>query len=66
MCKSPLYVAGAIFGLASLVHLYRLYSHFNVIVGTTEIPLWVNVIGAIVSAGLSYWMFSSACSKCTK
>lgn len=66
MSKAPLYTAGSIFALVALIHLYRLYSHFNIVVGTTEIPYWVNVIGVIVAGGLSYWMFSSACSKCSK
>lgn len=66
MPKTPLYVAGTIFGLIALIHLYRLYSHFNIVIGTTEIPSWANVIGAIVAGGLSYWMFYSACSKCCK
>ena len=66
MSKTPLYVAGTIFGLVALVHLYRLYSHFSIIIGTTEVPSWVSVVGVIVAGGLSYWMFSSACSKCCK
>lgn len=66
MSKTPLYVAGTVFGLVALVHLYRLYSHFNLMIGTTEVPYWANFVGAIVAGGLSYWMFSSACSKCCK
>lgn len=66
MSKAPLYAAGTIFGLVALIHLYRLYTHFNVIVGTTVVPTWVNIVGAIIAGGLSYWMFSSACSKCNK
>jgi hypothetical protein len=66
MSKAPLYVAGTIFGLIALIHLYRLYSHFSIIIGTTEVPSWVNVVAAVVAGGLSYWMFSSACPKCCK
>lgn len=66
MSKAPLYVAGTIFGLVALVHLYRLYSHFNLVIGTTEVPLAVNVVGAIVFGALSLWMFSAACPKCCK
>ena len=40
MSKTPLYVAGTVFGLVALVHLYRLYSHFNLMIGTTEVPYW--------------------------
>lgn len=63
MSKAPLYVAGTVFGFVALVHLYRLYSHFNLVIGTTEVPTWANVVAVIVTGSLSYWMFSSACSK---
>lgn len=66
MSKAPLYAAGTVFALFALIHLYRLYSHFSIVIGATEVPYWVNIIGAIVGAALSYWMFSSACSKCCK
>lgn len=66
MSKAPLYVAGTIFGLVALVHLYRLFSHFSIIVGTTEIPFWVNIVGVLVFGALSYWMFASTCTKCCK
>jgi hypothetical protein len=68
MNRAPLLVAGTIFGLVALIHVYRLYSHFNVVFGTTEIPNWASVVAAIVAGGLSWWMFSSACccKKCDK
>lgn len=66
MSKTPLYVAGTIFGLVALIHLYRLYSHFNLVIGSTEVPFSINVIGAIVFGLLSLWMFWSACPKCCK
>lgn len=56
----PLIVAGVVFALMALIHLARLYFQFPIIVGTTLIPLWVNILGLVVAAGLSYWMFSSA------
>lgn len=65
MFKAPLYVAGIIFGLVALIHLYRIFNHFNIIIGTVEVPVWINFIGVIVAGGLSIWMFTSArCSKC--
>lgn len=64
MSKTPLYVAGTIFGLIALVHLYRLYSHFNLVIGTTEVPFAANIIGAIAFGALSLWMFMAACPKC--
>lgn len=67
MSKAPLLVAGTVFGLVALAHLYRIFDHFNIVVGTTEVPTWANIVGVIVAGALSYWMFSSACcSKCEK
>ncbi|HEV8052243.1 MAG TPA: hypothetical protein VGP47_07100 [Parachlamydiaceae bacterium] len=66
MNKAPLQVAGTIFLFVALVHLYRLISHFNLIVGTTEIPYWANIVGAIVFGLMSLWMFCSACDKCCR
>ncbi len=64
MPKAPLYVAGTIFGLIALLHLYRLYSHFSIVIGTTEVPVWANGVGFIVAGALSYWMFHTACKCC--
>ncbi len=68
MNRAPLLVAGTVFAAVALVHLYRLYSHFSIVVGTTEIPYWVNIARAIVAGSLSWWMYSSAfcCKKCEK
>lgn len=66
MHKAPLLVAGTVFGIVALAHLYRIYSHFNIVIGTTEIPAWASIVGAIVAGVLSWWMFSSACCCSTK
>lgn len=67
MHKAPLYVAGTIFGLVALLHLYRFFSHFTLIVGSTSVPLWANIAGAVIFAALSYWMFAATCcNKCHK
>lgn len=69
MSKTPLYVAGVIFGLVSLVHLYRLYSHFNLVIGDTAVPNTASIAGAIIFGALSLWMFASTCcsrNQCCK
>lgn len=57
MKQSALVTAGTVFLLVSLVHLARLYFHFTIIIGTVAIPLWINIVGFLISAALSYWMF---------
>lgn len=64
MHKSPLVVAGIVFGLVALIHLARLYFQFPLIVGSVSVPLWANGVGFIVAVALSYWMFSSANRGC--
>lgn len=47
-------VAAIIFGLMALLHLYRMFTHFQVTFGSHTIPQWVSYI-AIVVAGLLSW-----------
>ena len=54
MYKAPLTVAGIIFAIVAFVHLYRLYDNFLLIVGTTVVPLWVNIVGLIVDRIAQY------------
>jgi len=60
MKNSALIVAGIIFGLVALVHLFRLYFHFPIIIGHTSVPIGANIIAFIVSGILSLWMFIAA------
>lgn len=59
MNKLPLIVAGFVFAVVALLHLLRLYLQFPMTVNSVFVPLWINVIGLIVSALLSFWMFYS-------
>ena len=47
-------IAAIIFGLMALVHIYRLFTHFQVTAGSHPIPMWASYI-AIVVAGLLSW-----------
>lgn len=47
-------VAGGLFGVIGLVHLSRVIWQFDVIVGNWMVPIWVNVLGAVVALGLSF------------
>jgi hypothetical protein len=52
-----LIVSGIVFGMSSLIHLYRLIYQFDLIVAGYSIPLWVNGLGFVVALVLSLWMF---------
>lgn len=56
-----LYVAGTVFALVALLHLWRLATGTLILVGGTLLPIWPSWVGIIVSAALSIWMFASAC-----
>ena len=49
------WIASAFFALVALVHVYRLYTHFQVVIGSHVIPMWVSYLGVVIPAGLS-WM----------
>ncbi len=59
MPKTALKVAGVVFLLVALLHLSRLAFKFNLVVGESVVPVWVNAIGFAIAAGLSFWMFKS-------
>lgn len=46
-------IAAAIFAVVALVHLIRLIQGWDVIVNGITIPLWVSVVGGIVTGGLA-------------
>ena len=50
-------IAAIIFGLMALLHVYRIFTHFQVIVGSHTIAQEVSYIALIVTAGLSYMLY---------
>ena len=55
MARPFTWIASAIFALMALVHVYRLLTHFQLIIGSPTIPMWVSYAGVIIPALLS-WM----------
>lgn len=55
MARPFTWIASAIFALMALVHLYRLFTHFQIVIGSHAIPEWVSYAAVVVAAGLS-WM----------
>ena len=46
-------IAVFVFALVALVHLVRIIQGWEVIVNGITMPLWVSVVGAIISGGLA-------------
>jgi uncharacterized protein YqhQ len=66
-CTSlALIVSGILFGLLALVHLYRVFYFFPVVIGTVAISSNVSIVVVIIAALLSIWMFVGACKCCKK
>lgn len=50
-------VGGIIFGIVCLAHLWRLFAHIQIQIGSYLFPIWGSVAGAIVAGTLSLWMW---------
>ena len=53
-------IAAIIFGLMALVHVYRIFTHFQVSVGSHTIAQEVSWVAVIITAVLSYGLFREA------
>ena len=49
-------IASAIFGLVCAAHVLRVVTRVDVLVAGHQVPLWANVLGAVISGALSFWM----------
>jgi hypothetical protein len=57
-------VASVIFGIIAVLHLLRLtLFHLDVVVGSFQVPLWISVLGFIVTAVLSVGLWKEANSR---
>ena len=50
-------IAAILFGLAALLHLYRLVTHFQVIIGSHTISQTLSIVAIVVAAVLSWGLF---------
>ena len=49
------WIAAAIFAVMAIVHIIRVFTGFQVVIGTHEMPLWLTYVAIVVTAFLS-WM----------
>jgi hypothetical protein len=50
-------IAVLIFALMALLHIYRLVTHFQIILGSHVIPMWVSYVGVVVAGGLALMVY---------
>ena len=53
-------VAAIVFTVVALVHLYRLFTGFQVILGSHTIPMWVSYFGVLVPGLLAYMLIKES------
>ena len=49
------WIAAAFFALVAIVHIVRVVTHFQVVLGSHVIPMWWSYVGIVIPALLS-WM----------
>jgi TRAP-type C4-dicarboxylate transport system permease small subunit len=50
-------IAALIFAIMALLHVYRLFTHFLVVLGSHEIPMWMSYVAIVVAGGLAIGLF---------
>jgi hypothetical protein len=50
-------IAALIFALMSLIHVYRLFTDFQVVLGSHVIPMWVSYVAIVVAGGLAIGLY---------
>jgi hypothetical protein len=50
-------IAALIFLVAALLHVYRLFTHYQVILGSHSIPEWLSIVAIAVAGLLAYGLF---------
>jgi len=50
-------LAVVIFAVMALLHAYRLVTHFRIVLGSHEIPMWCSYIGIVVAGGLAIMVY---------
>ena len=62
--RTGLRVAGIIFGIICIVHLYRLlFSPFTLQIGSHQLPIWGSAVAMVIAGGLSVWMWRLSAAR---
>lgn len=57
MTKPFTLIAAIIFAIVALLHLYRLFTYYQVILGTHAIPMWVSYLGVLIPGLLAVMLY---------
>ena len=53
-------IAALIFACIALIHVYRLLTDFQIILGSHTIPMWMSYVGILVPGFLAIMLFREA------
>jgi hypothetical protein len=54
-------IASVFFGIIALLHLLRLtFFHLEVVVGGYQVPLWISIVGFVITAVLCIGLWKEA------
>ena len=56
-------IVALLFALGALVHLYRFYAQFQIMIGTHNVPIWASGVAVLVGGTLSYGLFKESKEK---
>jgi protein-S-isoprenylcysteine O-methyltransferase Ste14 len=50
-------IAAVLFTLAALLHLYRIFTHFQIVAGSHTAPDWISYIAVVVAAVMAWGLY---------
>ena len=53
-------IAALIFAFIAVIHVYRLFTDFQIIAGSHTIPMWVSYVGVVVPGLIAFMLFREA------
>ena len=53
-------IAALIFAIIALLHIYRLFTHFQVVLGNHEIPMTLSYVAIVVAAILAWGLYKES------
>jgi hypothetical protein len=56
-------IASVLFGIIALLHLLRLMYHFEIVVGSYQVPLWISIGGFVATFILCIGLWKEADRK---
>lgn len=54
MSKPFTLISALVFVGIALVHVYRIFTRFQIVIGSHHIPLWVSYLGVVIPALLAF------------